>query len=320
MVVTTSRPFRVSLPRFIMLAASIFLFVGLGALAAEQITGRAECVRTFFRGPGAFCLVFLATLEFSLARLVVRQFAEGEPLQPAWFLIMLSGGCHMASALCVQILSVNSALNPLSGGVGAGPDATLSALYRFGIVVGGPMHMLLLAAGLGWMLRMCRRSGFVLRFDRTNWLLLAIAGLEVYFELSFLRQASGQGLTAYDAVMALNGPLLILLLIEANLVRSYMSKPGGGLIAKCWSTFSAAIFLSTVASLGMWMNVSGYLTPALASITWYVWFLSAAAYALAPAWQIEAIQSACGEIGVSRFSPVATSLSALRLLNTARSQ
>src|SRR4051812_12470922 len=95
---TTSGTVRMSLPRFILLATSIFLFVGLGALVAWQVTGRMESVRIFFRGSGAMYLVFLAVIEFSLGRLVVRQFSEGEPLQPAWFLIMMSGGCHLVSA------------------------------------------------------------------------------------------------------------------------------------------------------------------------------------------------------------------------------
>jgi hypothetical protein len=235
---------------------------------------------------------------------------------------MLAGGCHLVSAVCVQVLSVNSSLNPLSHGVGAPAGATPSAVYRFGIVVGGPLEMLLLAAGLGWLLRMCRQSGFVVRFGRRDCVLLLVAALEVCFEASFLMQAvrSGRVLTAYDTVMALNGPLLVLLLIEASLVRSYMATLGDGMIAKCWSSFAAAIFLTTLGNLGLWMNLYGLLPQALGSITWYIWFLSAAAFTLGPAWQIEAIQSACGEVGVSRFSPVATSLSALRLLNTARPQ
>src|SRR4051794_23661902 len=86
---------RISLPRFILLATSVFLFLGLGSLLAWLCTGRVECVRTFFVGPGALYLIFLAALEFSLCRMVLRQFADGESLRPAWFLIALSGGCHL---------------------------------------------------------------------------------------------------------------------------------------------------------------------------------------------------------------------------------
>jgi hypothetical protein len=64
------------------------------------------------------------------------------------------------------------------------------------------------------------------------------------------------------------------------------------------------------------MAESGYLPVWLPWMTWYVRFLSATACALAPAWQIEAIQHACGKVGVSRFSPFASSLAALRLIQT----
>jgi hypothetical protein len=313
---------RISLPHFVLLATSIFLVVGLGALMAWLVTGRAECVRAFLQGPGAIYLVFLAALEFSLARMVVRQFSEGEPLRLAWFLIMLSGGCHMVSVVCAQVLNENSPLNPLTRGVSSSFGLDPSAVYRFGLIVGGPLQMLLLAAGLGCMLRLCRRSGIVARFRRSDWALMSIAGLAAYFEISDLLTAPGAGrnLTAYDLLMVAKGPLAILLLIEANLVKSYMGTLVGGMIAKCWSAFAAAIFLTCLGSLGSWLNMDGYLPPELASVSSYLWFLSATAYTLGPAWQIEAIQSACGEVGVSRFSPVATSLAALHLLNPGRTQ
>src|SRR5438132_14288164 len=96
--------FRISLPRFIVLATTVFLLLGLGSLLAWLKTGEVECARAFFLGPGALFLVLLAALEFSLCRIVVRQFGEGEPLRPAWFLIMLAGGCHLVSAVCIQLL------------------------------------------------------------------------------------------------------------------------------------------------------------------------------------------------------------------------
>jgi hypothetical protein len=226
------------------------------------------------------------------------------------------------STLLIQILSANSPLNPLtrSGLSAFNPD--MAAIYRFGLIVGGPLQMLLLAAGLGYLLRLCRRSGIVARFQPSDWVLLSIAGLETYFEISYLvgTVRGGGVLTLYDYLMATTGPLLILLLIEANLVRSYMGTLNRGMVAKCWSAFAVAIFLTSLGNLGIWLNLHGYLPPGIVSVTWYIWFLSATAYTLGPAWQIEAIQSACGVVGVSRFSPVASSLAALRLLNPGRPQ
>jgi hypothetical protein len=318
----TTATVRMSLPRFILLATSVFLFLGLGALVAWQVTGRMESVRIFFRGSGAMYLVFLAVIEFSLGRLVVRQFSEGEPLQPAWFLIMMSGGCHLVSALCVQILSANSPLNPLPHSTPTGSGFDLTAIHRFGLLVGGPLQMLLLTAGLGFMLRLCRRSGIVVRYQFSDWLLMSIAGIETYFEISYVvtEYRAGQILTAYDLLMAASGPLLILLLVQANLVKGYMTNLDRGMIAKCWSSFTAAIFLTSLGNLGMWLDAHGQLPTGIVCITWFIAFLSATAYTLAPAWQIEAIQSAGAEVGVSRFSPVATGLTALRLLNPGRPQ
>jgi hypothetical protein len=141
-----------------------------------------------------------------------------------------------------------------------------------------------------------------------------------YLQISELVAATraGSELTLYDLISAATGPLLILLLAEASLVRSCMSVAGGGMIARCWSSFAAAIFLAALSNLGLWLDAHSLLSAAPATMSRFVCYLAATAYALGPAWQIEAIQSACGEIGVSRFSPVATWLSALRLLNTGR--
>jgi hypothetical protein len=308
---------RMSLPRFIILATSVFLFTGLGSLLAWLRTGQVECAATFFRGPGALYLVFLAALQFSLCRIAVRQFSIGEALRPAWFLLMLSGGCHLVSAICVQILSVHSPLNPLTHSLSAG---TASDLYRFGLLVGGPLQMILMAGGLGWMLQLSRRNGMRPQFHLADSVPLAIAGLLAYLQISGLVAATraGNELTLYDLISAATGPLLILLLAEASLVRSCMSVAGGGMIARCWSSFAAAVFLAALSNLGLWLDAHGLLSAAPATMSRFVSYLAATAYALGPAWQIEAIQSACGKIGVSRFSPVATWLSALRLLNTGR--
>jgi hypothetical protein len=95
-----------------------------------------------------------------------------------------------------------------------------------------------------------------------------------------------------------------------------LSAAGGGMIARCWNSYAAAIFLTALGNLGLWLDGHGLLNAAPATISCFLCYLAATAYALGPAWQIEAIQSACGEIGVSRFSPLA----ALRLLHTARPQ
>ena len=57
------------------------------------------------------------------------------------------------------------------------------------------------------------------------------------------------------------------------------------------SSSSAAIFLTALSSLGFWLDGHGMLDAAPATISCFVGYLAAAAYALGPAWQIEAIRS-----------------------------
>jgi hypothetical protein len=309
---------RVSLPRFLLLATSVFLFVGLGALAAWEITGRAECVSAYFHGPGALCLVTLAFFEFSLARLVVRQFSPGETLHPAWFLIMVSAGCHLAGSFCVQILSVDSVLNPLTYSMRAWFALNQESLRRFGLIVGGPLQMVFLAAGLSYVVRLCLHSRIKARFRWPDWILLLLAAVPAYSEILRLVMAAraGQDITPYEMLAVSTSPLLVLLLIEAGFVRHFIAVMNGGLIARCWSAFVAAIFLTTLENFAVWMTNYNHVPGSLAATSWYICFLSATAFALGPAWQVEAIQSACGEVGAARFSPFASSLAALRLINT----
>ena len=294
----------------------------MGALAAWEITGRAECVSAYFHGPGTVCLIALAFFEFSLARLVVRQFAPGEALRPAWFLIMVSAGCHLAGSLCRQILSVDSVLNPLTYSMRSWFALNQESLLRFGLIVDGPLQMLFLAAGLGYVVRLCLRSGIKARLHWPDWILLLLAAAPAYSEISLLVTGwrAGQGITAYDVLAAATSPLLVILLIEAGFLRRFISVMNGGLIARCWSAFVAAILLTTLGNFCVWMTTYNYLPVPLAGTSWYIWFLAATAYALGPAWQVEAIQSACGEVGAGRFSPFASSLAALRLLNTKASE
>ena len=130
--------------------------------------------------------------------MVLRQFSEGEPLRPAWFLIMLAGGCHLAGTVCGQVLGGDSLLNLPASGAGTWLENNATAISRFGLIVGGPLHVVLLAAGLFFLLRLCWESRIavsVSSFD-CSMLLLAFAG--AYAEISSLAAGprAGSALTA----------------------------------------------------------------------------------------------------------------------------
>ena len=93
---------------------SAYLTVGLLAFAYWQFTGNITWVEEYFRLPGALALVFLAAAELLFCVRVRREYSPAQPMRKAWNLIVISAGCDFAGALFVQILSAQTALNPLS--------------------------------------------------------------------------------------------------------------------------------------------------------------------------------------------------------------
>ena len=87
-------------------------------------------------------------------------------------------------------------------------------------------------------------------------------------------------------------PLLALLLGEALLLYRSAGRMGSGLIGRCWKAFSLGAFLIAAGDVGGWAERSGYLPYPWSSIIWYVWLPATACFALAPAYQLEAIHAA----------------------------
>src|SRR5205807_3851314 len=119
-----------------------------------------------------------------------------------------------------------------------------------------------------------------------------VAGFLTWLQLSDIGRAvaGGGDLSAYDLISSATGPLSMLLLVEASMVKSCMSAAGGGIIGRCWNSFVAAIFLTALSNLGIWLDGHGLLPPAPGTMTCFIAFLAATGYALGPAWQIVAVQ------------------------------
>jgi hypothetical protein len=56
--------------------------------------------------------------------------------------------------------------------------------------------------------------------------------------------------------------------------------------------FTAAIFLTSLGDMGLWAWAKGYLSPAMVALSWHVWFVAGACFALGPAYQLQAIAQA----------------------------
>jgi hypothetical protein len=259
--------------------------MGLLALAAWGVSGNIVWVEDFFRVPGTLLLVWLAGVECWLSMRAWRQFGPGEPLRTVWLLIACASGCGLLGSLQVQVLSAVD---------GWWSESIALSLREAGQTLGGPIRFALLAAAVWWALKIYRQAGFLGRLSWLNCICLAAVGLYVGLEAFDLSAALHAGKRPRLAEMMNwpTDPLLWLLLAEAMLLLQSVNEMGPGLIGRTWKALSVAVFLTSAGDFGLWATNYGYLPWPWSSITWYVWLPAAAAFAMAPAHQLEVVQRA----------------------------
>ena len=87
-----------------------------------------------------------------------------------------------------------------------------------------------------------------------------------------------------------NDPLLLVLLIEAALIHRAALGMGWGLVNRCWGAFVAAILLTCAGDIIAWANAYVPLPWQVNALSWHIWFVAGAAFALGPAHQLQAVQ------------------------------
>lgn len=130
------------------------------------------------------------------------------------------------------------------------------------------------------------------RLQLIDFLLLSIVAaytVNFFATVVFAREQSPRPLDVQKIISCTSDPLLCILLFEAILIRRSIANMGWGLISPCWLSFTAAIFLTSVGDIGLWAWSKGYLPHVLEIASWYVWFLACAAFALGPAYQLQAM-------------------------------
>ena len=144
----------------ILLVTGAGLLVGLGTYAAWLVTGSVAWIGWYFQWPWIVLMVGLAALESGLAFTVRRAFLPDEPLYRAWTLIAFSAACDFLGAVLGQWMSSQSVLNPLTHSSWWRQEQAIE-IRQFGILVGGTLRYALLAAGLGCVLLIYRKAGFL---------------------------------------------------------------------------------------------------------------------------------------------------------------
>jgi len=280
-----------NLPRLIFLIAAAVIIVGVAAALAWWRTGDFVWVQRFFSYPGALFLVACSTAQFCLSVQCWRHFSPGDLLRPAWFLISLSALAQLTGGVVTQVLATESRLNPLT----ALPAPLKQTLVRWAAESGplfSPVYMLFLVFGLFYVLKACRQNGILGRFRAVDMLLLGVVAAYTvdFFATVVLAPHRGVPESGGQKILSwTSDPLLCILLFQAILIRRSVANMGRGLIARCWLSFTAAIFATSVGDIGLWAWSRGYLPVFLQAASWYVWFLASAAYALGPAYQLQAI-------------------------------
>jgi len=287
------------LPRIILISVALLLAAGVAARAAWWRTGDEAWLRLFFSYPGALFFIACSALEVWLSFRCWREFSAGDLLRPAWLLIMVSAALQLAGGLLNQIFGLDSRLNPLTRLEPRRAHDLIAASARLGQLF-GPFYMAFLACGLLYVLKACRRNGILGRLRSIDLALLALVVIYTanYFAtVVFAPEHGGRVLGPATIISWSSDPLLCVLLFQAILIRRSLANMGLGLVSRCWLSFTAAIFLTSVGDIGLWAWSRGYLPQALVMASWYVWFLPSAAFALGPAYQLLAmLRAARGEI------------------------
>jgi hypothetical protein len=263
-----------------------------------RIGGENAKIELFFKYQGSLFFLICAAAEVCLAWTAFRQFSRGEAMRIAWLLIAFASFYRLIGTVFSKILNTESYLNPIFLLLGAREKSFYLACERVGLLIGGPLSMAVLAAGLFVVLRVLRRVGILSRLRLPDYFLITAVAAFTIRQASEIINWIRITPPPYDAYKVLgwaSDPLLSVLLFEAILIRRSALETGWGLLAKSWGAFSLGIFLTSLGDIGLWATAHNYLPWPYNSVTWYVWFLASAAYALGPAYQVEACRLAFRE-------------------------
>jgi hypothetical protein len=274
--------------RWIWILLAFHLALGMVALGHFLATGQYVVLGWYFWALGSFFFLVMTATEFCLAMICRSWFDSDEPMRLAWGMIACAALARLAGVVLRAVSDGHlpwgnwHQLSQPFGGLFAN-------LGQLGLVVGGPLSMAFLAIGLGRVLVIQRKfhlAGYLTRGDKALlFLVLAFSISQLAINLPLLWNHPSLG----TMLLWLSDPLLSLLLIEAILVRRSVIRMGQGLVAKCWGMFVLAIVITSAGDAAIWAGSHGFLSEQMTALSWYIWFLAAAAFASAPAYQFAAI-------------------------------
>ncbi len=275
-------------------ALTALLVLGVMAYAHFLFTGSYAFLTMLFEYPGAVFFVLMTAAEVCLAFRARSLFDSAEPMYAVWTLIFLSACCRLAGAAFLQVLSAQIPWNPLVI-FDALPAEKAETMRNIGLVVGGPVAMVLLAAGLMRVIVLQRRLGMLGRLSILDKSAIALICIFTAIEVSeigwrLLVDHTRPGVA--QAVLWLSDPLLAFQLIEAASLRRSVLNMGQGLVSRCWGMMALGVACTSAGDVIFWANWHGFIPTVIQPVGWFIWFFAVTAYASAPSYQIEAARVA----------------------------
>ena len=281
--------------RAVVLLVLAHLIIGGFVHAYWMKTANEQVLRAYFDYEGVPIFLLLAGLQTTFAVRVFRDFSSHSPLGSAWQYIMLGSVCYLGGAIFKHLLAVNSAINPALLLPFAATDERRALFSMVGTVLGGPIMMVLLGTGLYMAIRTYRRLGILSKLKTID---IALIGTSLLYSIIVIIgvilavRTHPERVTAEQALTWPGDYLLTLLMLEAVFLRRAALEAGWGFVSKVWGTFVAAIFLTSFCSLMNWLTAYSVFTWTQTAFVWYLWYPAAAAFALAPTFQWEAMRTA----------------------------
>lgn len=276
------------LVRLIWVVLALHLTLGMIAYVHFLATGQYAVLGWYFSVLGTFFFLVMTATECCLAVICRSWFDSDEPMRLAWGMIACAALARLAGVLLRAVYDGH-----LPWGywhpAGQPPGVLFVSLSQLGLVVGGPLSMAFLAVGLGRVLGIQRKFHLVGSLTRGDKALLVLVLVFSISQLSINLPLLGNHPSLGTVLLWLSDPLLFLLLIEAILVRRSVIRMGQGLVAKCWGMFVLAIVITSAGDAAIWADSHNLLSESMTALSWYIWFIAAAAFASAPAYQLAAI-------------------------------
>ncbi len=271
------------------------LAFGMALMAAVAVglwiaTGDESVLFRLFRSSAACFLLGLSLVECVLGISCWVLFDVGEPLRRAWCFLALSSAFRLAGLAAVQIVISLGAGEMLSKS--GAPGSEVASIRTTSLGALNPIATALMLVGLLMVLKAYLEVGLLRRPSWPIVSMLVLVGTLVATQAvpaGFWRGNPAGPLSVLASANWVTGPLLGLLLAESILLYRAVAQMGDGLVASCWGSYTIAIFLTSFGDMGVAAMTEGRMPWQYVYVNSVVWLVAALAYALAPAYQVEAV-------------------------------